>query len=951
MNKLSLNLTIILAVIPVLFGAYIFISIFLYQQIKEDILTLQLEKNANFSWALSEMSSSDFSQSYYLEMNTMVQSFSYINPDIVYLFFTNLDNKIVVSLDRLFEGQNVEYVDLLAEKSLIRQQQVTIYRWEAFIDVFLEIHEVVLNKRIKRRNDIWVRGEHLFETRQELFFDSQKLGYLTIGISQKQLNGQLNSLLIQIITIGFILLFLIIIVIHIVIKMLTTPLRTLTNEISKINNSNNLQEQIISMSIKEQQGTLEILELRDAFLTLQENLIYHFNENIRLSKLKDEFLANTSHELRTPLNGIIGLASAMKQIKDPQSKQFQGNLSLILSSARRLSLLVNDILDFSKMKYEEVSLYRKPVSLNIIVESVLALSQTLIKEKPIQLLNLVSQKTIPLILADQDRLEQILYNLVNNAIKFTDRGEVIVFAQQKEQQVIIQVIDTGRGIPREKQTSIFNAFEQLDDSSTQGQEGTGLGLSIVKQLVELHEGTVTVESQENQGSTFTIALPIAEAPIEATAPHPSILNETKEPDPLPLSALLLSPTLKGFQDILIVDDNPINIEAVVQQLPSNHYTIRVANSGRQALERCEEKIPDLILLDVMMPGMSGFSVCEQLRHHYNRDWLPILFLTAKNQEKDILQGFEVGGNDYLTKPFFHTELICRIEAHLEITLHRKCDKALIELSSRHYVSQEEIIVTAFEQITQLSFVDEAVLFKDNEVLHRYQLDGEGSQGKLEKAPSKSILKIIDSYWPHPNDEKKSFFQYAPVVLNSLDGEHLLGHFYQAGHFIIVRPPQLQEYLMIFFRLPQRNSFQKIQSHVYIQSMLNQIQTTQHQLQKLLDDDALVKVIGQIQPRLFEITYIKSTAPTLEIHFSSDKRPLLIDGCSMEKLSLYFKESKLLRVHKSYLVNPLKVTGPLQSINNFRDYQLPLVSQQVVPIGRTYLKKIRHFFAKSPAIEN
>ena len=223
---------------------------------------------------------------------------------------------------------------------------------------------------------------------------------------------------------------------------------------------------------------------------------------LKADQIKDAFLANTSHELRTPLHGMIGIAEAtMENMGRQDAKALQSNLSLIVSSGRRLSLLVNDILDLSKLKHKEIPLNFQPIPIHRVIESVTALSQTLIGKKDVKLVNEATDKVALLVIADEPRLELILFNLVSNGIKFTSAGTVTIAAEQFGNKLVISVTDTGIGIPQDQQALIFNAFEQVDGSAARQYEGTGLGLSICKQLVELHKSELSLSSELGSGSS------------------------------------------------------------------------------------------------------------------------------------------------------------------------------------------------------------------------------------------------------------------------------------------------------------------------------------------------------------------------------------------------------------------------------------------------------------------
>ncbi|MGK5093969.1 pentapeptide repeat-containing protein [Deltaproteobacteria bacterium TL4] len=455
------------------------------------------------------------------------------------------------------------------------------------------------------------------------------------------------------------------------------------------------------------------LECHSMELEEKNDQLNHKNDELsHANRLKDEFLANTSHELRTPLNGIIGIGESMMEgATGPLTEVQIVNLAMITASGRRLTHLVNDLLDFSKLKHRKIELSLKPVGIREVTEVVMLLSKPLIGTKNLKLINAVGSE-LPPVDADENRLQQIMQNMIANAIKFTDQGTVTVSAEIIEPYLKIEVTDTGIGIPKGQLNRIFESFEQGDGSTSRKYGGTGLGLSITKQLVELHGGNIRVISEEGQGSTFLITLPLSKEPLhkegcvldtilsklKALHPANSFEDSSKKKDPALIEAppqltlqTELPPELKStlvpstvqsrFQGslalpqesskkikILIVDDEPVNLQVLINYLSLHHYTITQANDGLKALELIE-KDPDfdLILLDVMMPRMTGYEVCSRLRKQYATYELPVLLLTAKNQTVDVIEGFNAGANDYLTKPFSKQELLARIKIHLELS--------------------------------------------------------------------------------------------------------------------------------------------------------------------------------------------------------------------------------------------------------------------------------------------
>ncbi len=418
----------------------------------------------------------------------------------------------------------------------------------------------------------------------------------------------------------------------------------------------------------------------------------------QVDKLKDEFLANTSHELRTPLYGIIGLTESLVDgAAGLPSALMKSNLEMIAQSGKRLRNLVNDILDFSKLKNESLVLSQTPVDLHSVVDVVMALTQPLVGAKALVLNNDIDEH-LPLAFADENRLQQILYNLVGNAIKFTDRGAVSVSAQQVEDRLSICVADTGIGIEADKFDAIFESFEQIGGTNERVYGGTGLGLALTQKLVALHGGDISVASTLGQGATFTFTLEVA----KETAPEPpeqekALVSHTLTPivalEEIPpridVDPQDYCPTDQSRFTLLVVDDEPVNRQVLRNHLSLQNYTVIEAGSGGEALAVIDsEQGLDLILLDIMMPCMSGFEVAKAIRERHSTHELPIIFLTAKNQVTDLVVAFHAGANDFISKPITKEELLARVNTHLELLeIHRTLEQQVFartfELKQKH----------------------------------------------------------------------------------------------------------------------------------------------------------------------------------------------------------------------------------------------------------------------------
>ncbi len=415
----------------------------------------------------------------------------------------------------------------------------------------------------------------------------------------------------------------------------------------------------------------------------------------RIDRLKDEFLANTSHELRTPLNGMIGLAeSLLDGAAGELPAKAKHNLAMVVASGRRLANLVNDILDFSKLKEQNLELDKKAVDMHGLVDVVLTLSEPMTVGKGVKLVNDVSLD-LPPAHGDEDRLQQVLLNLVSNGIKFSESGEVRVSAEVKGEQLKISVSDNGIGIDPKKLKTLFSSFDNADGKGRRTSGGAGLGLAVSQRLIELHGGQIKVRSQPGQGAVFSFKLPCSSETVSVKAPDVkpnnaiALMSEPSDYEEVDSHA----PEIDCFRfRILLVDDEPVNRRVLHNYLRVYNYQVIEAASGEEALRAMEMNGPfDLILLDIMMPRMSGFEVCERLRAKYPVNDLAIIFLTANNQVADMVRSFAVGANDYLRKPVVKHELLSRVEMHLRmLDINRNLERNVIERTQELELSNKSI---------------------------------------------------------------------------------------------------------------------------------------------------------------------------------------------------------------------------------------------------------------------
>ena len=455
------------------------------------------------------------------------------------------------------------------------------------------------------------------------------------------------------------------------------------------------------------------LKRKQEELEREQNL----NEKLRqVDRLKDQFLANTSHELRTPLQGIIGLSENLLDKEENKAKKEE--LNMIISSGKRLSKLVNDIMDFSKLKNEEVKLKLKPVDMHVLVDIIMKVHAPLVKGKKLKLINLIPVHS-PKVEGDEDRIQQVMYNLVGNAVKFTESGHIKVEVHRREKGMVeIAVSDTGTGIPADKREAVFQEFEQVDGTTERKFAGTGLGLSISKRLVELHGGKMWFESELGKGTTFYFTLPVSK--IQPALTERVILPV--RPNQMASVSRGEVPLFTGVNStnevqILIVDDEPINQRVLRNHLSDMQFSITTAMNGDEALSLIRSgRNFDLVLLDIMMPKMSGYEVLEIIREKYLPSELPIIVVTAKNQVQDLVHGLSIGANDYLGKPFSKDEFLARVRTQLN--LHN------INRATGKFVPYEFLRSLGRDNITEVCLGDYSqkivtVFFSDIQGLYQY----------------------------------------------------------------------------------------------------------------------------------------------------------------------------------------------------------------------------------------
>jgi CheY-like chemotaxis protein/nitrogen-specific signal transduction histidine kinase len=378
------------------------------------------------------------------------------------------------------------------------------------------------------------------------------------------------------------------------------------------------------MQTKELKLQTEELHEQNAELEMQKRQIHESN------RLKSEFLSSMSHELRTPLNAVIALSGVLgRKLLNKIPKDEYSYLEIIERNGKNLLNLINEILDLSRIEAGKTDLQLSKFSLNEAVGSILDTMQLQIQQKNIVVNNNINID-FPLIFTDRSKCHHILQNLIGNAVKFTEHGSIEILARIIGNEVHIAISDTGIGISEDQLPLIFNQFHQVDGSASRMHEGTGLGLAIADQYSRLLDARIEVSSKLGQGSVFTLILPFIQNDRSAS------YQLNSGPEQIPgesMDSISNTRQSNSSKTILIIEDSEPAIIQLSEILSEEGYQLDVARNGNEALARVKIKIPDAIILDLMMPGMDGFEVLENIRGTEATFKLPVLILTAKYLNK------------------------------------------------------------------------------------------------------------------------------------------------------------------------------------------------------------------------------------------------------------------------------------------------------------------------------
>jgi signal transduction histidine kinase len=408
-----------------------------------------------------------------------------------------------------------------------------------------------------------------------------------------------------------------------------------------------------------------------------------------VDRLKTQFFDNVSHELRTPLTLILLTLESLQQAADQLPAGTRQHLDRMEKSSSRLLKLINDLLDLAKLEAGKMRLRYDPVDLKQLLMGVLIPFRVLADGKGLSM-RLDVPEAVETVYADPEKLDLVFQNLISNALKFTQSGEVVATITQDEKYVHASVRDTGLGIDHSDLATIFDRFSQADSSGTRRFGGTGIGLALVKETVELHGGIISVTSEFGRGSTFRVSIPRGTAHIreeirerrrndvpvrhERRLEHLAIFGRRDfrtgkpsdgAPSQQPGGTMAVDPTEEIRPRVLVVEDDP-EIRNFLRGFLRHSYELFEAHDGEQGLKLALEKRPALIVSDVMMPVMSGLQMLEKLRSLPETVDIPVILLTARSDVAARVQGIGAGASDYIGKPFAPKELVARMEAQLRL---------------------------------------------------------------------------------------------------------------------------------------------------------------------------------------------------------------------------------------------------------------------------------------------
>ncbi|WP_422082469.1 tetratricopeptide repeat protein [Ulvibacterium sp.] len=434
-----------------------------------------------------------------------------------------------------------------------------------------------------------------------------------------------------------------------------------TKEIALLASEKELQALQLSKRKNERNGTIAFSVFILVFAVLlynQYRIKQRANKELQeLGRLKSNFFANISHEFRTPLTLIKGSIEHLEQ--NPEEQLGRNDVKMIRRNTNKVLGLVNQLLDLSRIDEGKLQLKSTEGDIFKCLRTAAASFNSYAAQRNMDYRVEIPSETLWAAF-DRDKLEKVVYNLLSNAFKFSEDGELVALkASYTNADLVIQISDSGRGISEDKLPFIFDRFYQVDGGTTKDREGSGIGLSLSKDLVELMDGTITVSSEEGKGTYFTVQIPMERIKTPRASVEVEILEEIKE-TPIAETFDLPKSDVRDLPAILLVEDNEDMLHFIKTRLVET-YRIIEARNGEEGIKMAMAHLPDLLITDLMMPKMDGMELCKKLKTNLETSHIPVIMLTARAGVENKIEGLETGADDYLTKPFDAKELAVRVK--------------------------------------------------------------------------------------------------------------------------------------------------------------------------------------------------------------------------------------------------------------------------------------------------